>query len=144
MNPNPIGNDARRARRARQLPPDAACLTCGITNPVVLRLDGTSKPVLLSEEHHIAGWQVDNDLVAAQCHNCHAIRHEQLRDRGIDLRHRTPNGLEQLLTWLVGVAEFLQALVKSAFRFATWLAAFIPALDQAFPEWRQLPEAQLP
>jgi len=142
MNPNPIGNDARTARRARKLPPDAACLTCGITNPVVLRLDGTSKPIMLSEEHHITGWQVDNDLVAAQCRNCHAIRHEQLRSRGVDLRHPTPTALDQQHTWLIGTGEFQHALGDSAERQARQLATLMRALDQAFPAWRQLPEAQ--
>jgi len=141
MTPNPIGNDARTARRARQLPADAACLTCGITNPVVLIAGGRTKPVSLVEEHHIAGWQVDNDLVAAQCLNCHAIRHEQLRSRGVNLRHPTLTVLEQQHRWLTAVGEFQHDLGDSAQRQATQLAALVGALDQDHASWRGLPEA---
>ncbi len=142
MTPNPISNDARAARRARQLPADAACLTCGITNPVVLLANGRSKRVLIIEEHHIVGWRADNDLVAPQCQNCHTTRHEQLRLRGVDLRHPTPTPLEQQHTWLTGTAEYHHALGDSAERQARQLAEFMRNLDHAFPAWRQLPEAQ--
>ena len=148
MRPDPIANDARRARRARRLPRDARCLTCGTDNPVVLTTTtgtGAGKAVVKSservEEHHIAGWQVDNDLVAAQCLNCHAVRHENLRDLGVDLYKPGTNVLEQLLTWLAGIGEFLHGLGESAHRLATQLQGLLDALDQTHTDWRQLPQA---
>ena len=136
--PNPLATASRAARRTRQLGPDAACLTCGIANPVVLRADGRTKSVPLVEEHHIAGWRVDNELVAPQCLNCHAIQHERLRQLGVDLKHPSSNPLDQLLTWLIGVGEFLTCLGARAHEWALRLRELIHWLDAHAPGWRDM------
>ncbi len=134
--PNPLATASRAARRTRKLGPDAVCITCGIANPVVLRADGRDKPVPLIQEHHIAGWRVDNDLVAPQCLNCHAIRHEQLRQRGVDLKHPSSNPLDQLLTWLISVSEFQTCLGAQGNERALRVRELSHWLDAHAPGWQ--------
>lgn len=140
MNPNPIANDARRARRARRLPPEARCLLCGIDNPIVLSTPKTKRPDSVLEEHHPVGWRIDEDLTAVLCANCHLLQHEDLRDLGIDLKRPSANLLDQLLTWLTAIGAFLHALADSAHQLATRLRELLTALDHHHPTWRTLPE----
>ena len=140
MNPNPIANDARRARRARRLPPDARCLFCGQDNPVVLSPAKAKLPDSVLEEHHVVGWRVDEDLTAVVCANCHLLNHELLRTAGVDLKRPSKNLLEQLLTWLTAIGTFLHALADSAHHLAARLGALLTALDHHQPTWRTLPE----
>ena len=141
MNPNPIANDARRARRARRLPPDARCLLCGQNNPVVLSPVTSKLPDSVLEEHHIVGWRIDEDLTAVVCANCHLLNHEELRDLGVDLKHPSTNLLDQLLTWLTAIGALLYALADSAHALAERLRALLTALDTDLPTWRTLPES---
>ncbi len=140
MNPNPIANDARRARRARRLPPEARCVHCLIDNPVVLLPPKTKRPDSVLEEHHVVGWRIDEDLTAVLCANCHQLQHEELRELGVDLKRPSANLLDQLLTWLTAVGAFLHALGDSAHQLATRLRALLTALDFHHPTWRTLPE----
>ena len=141
MNPNPIANDARRARRARRLPPEARCLLCGQANPVVLKPANGKLPDSVLEEHHIAGWRIDEDLTAILCANCHLLNHELLRIAGVDLKRPSTNLLEQLLTWLTAIGAFLHALADSALALAARLRALLTALDHDLPAWRTLSES---
>lgn len=140
MSPNPVANDARRARRTRRLPPDARCLTCSTDNPVVLRAAGTEHPVNRLEEHHIAGWRIDTALTTVQCQNCHAINHEDMLDAGVNLRRPSTNTLDQLHDYLIAVGAFLHRLADSMAAFAVRLRALITALDHDYPAWRTLLE----
>jgi hypothetical protein len=140
MNPNPIANDARRARRARRLPADARCLLCGQDNPVVLSPAKGKLPDSVLEEHHIVGWRIDEDLTAVVCANCHLLNHELLRTAGVDLKRPSKNLLEQLLTWLTAISAFLRALADSAHALAVRLRTLIATLDNHQPTWRNLPE----
>jgi hypothetical protein len=141
MSPNPIANDARRARRARRLPPDARCLLCNTDNPVVLRVGATDELTDRLEEHHVVGWRIDADLTVVLCQNCHTLNHEALRDAGVDLRRPSTNTLDQLLAFLTAIGTFLHALADSVAEFTTRLRALITALDHDHPAWRTLPEA---
>lgn len=140
MNPNPIANDSRRARRARRLPADARCLLCHEGNPVVLSHAKGKLPDSVLEEHHPVGWRIDEDLTAVVCANCHLLNHELLRTAGVDLKRPSTNLLEQLLTWLTAIGAFLHALADSAHALATRLRALLTALDHHQPDWRTLPE----
>ncbi len=79
--PNPISSDARRVRRARRLPPDAACALCGEQQP---RGPGLRKvPRWLLEGHHAAVESNDEFLIVVLCLNCHARATALQHDVGV-------------------------------------------------------------
>ena len=65
---DPIGNDARRAKRERTLGPDSVCLLCGYSRPEGLRF----VPRRLLEAHHVLGRANDAAFTVLLCRNCHA------------------------------------------------------------------------
>ncbi len=134
MNPNPIANDARRGTRQRRLPAEAVCLLCGIANPAVLRTS-------ILDEHHPLSRRIAPDLTVVLCRNCHDLVHEDLRDHGVDLRQPAGSILEQIVLLLTAAGTFLAHLGHTLTEWARALNQLIPALDQAHPGWRALPEA---
>jgi hypothetical protein len=137
--PDPIGNDVRRARRRRQLPPDAACVLCGDQNPEVLQLIDAS----LLERHHVGGKANDQDLEVPLCLNCHEVEKLRQPGMGIELSHDRGRSMpEKLVSVLRGLALFCELLARRLISWADRLAAFVVELDGNCPAWRELEAAQ--
>lgn len=89
MNPDPIRNASRTARRERagkQLP--MICLHCKETDPRKLQLD------------HTVSVANAPDVIGYLCLNDHAVKHEKQRVLGVELRHDPPpNLLQRALAW---------------------------------------------
>jgi hypothetical protein len=129
MEGDPRRNDLRKEQRRRRFGPDAACLTCGETDPVAF--------------HHVAGRSNDDSLESPLCLNCHAKVHEALRDAGVPLETRPRRTLpERIEAVLRALATFLELLARSLHNWAGLLGEFISRLDEAVPEWRQWKEAR--
>jgi hypothetical protein len=136
--PDPIRNDRRRAKREHNFPPGTACIHCGNSENIVLVKPGRH----LIEGHHTDGATNDNELVAPECLNCHAIDTEAQRVAGIDLSHRPRSVLEQLAAGLRSRAAFHRSLAEAHERDGEQLAALALRLDDLCPQWRELPEAE--
>jgi hypothetical protein len=135
--PDPIGADLRRARPARRIAAGSVCVTCGETDPVVLK-DGRS----VLEAHHIAGRANDPDTTADVCLNCHRKLTNAQRDAGVPLAADPDRSiLERLVALFRGLAVFFQHLAKSLAEAAHQLERCIGGLDREHPGWRSLPEA---
>jgi hypothetical protein len=125
--PDPLDALLRRERKARRLPPDAACVICGESNPLLL------------EVHHVAGFANDPEMVVVLCLNHHRLQSADQRGAGIDLNVRHERSLpERVVAWLRGVALFLAALAVACREMADRLAAFSERLDANYPGWREL------
>ena len=135
--PDPIGNDRRRSRRKRGLPPDAACTFCGWQTPeALLRIDRD-----LLEQDHVDGAANTPDLVTALCPSCHTVRSEGQRRLGVDLRHDERRSLlERQAAALRSRAVFHRNLAAAEERQSAQLDAFIAVLDGECPGWREWPE----
>lgn len=138
--PDPIGNAARRSRRAERLPADAVCVLCGEADLATLRRVPRG---WLLEVHHVAFRSNDETLETVLCRNCHAKTHAALLDRGIDPAKRGEGRTipDVLATILQTLAAFLRALADSAQAWASRLRGLVRMLDANFPSWRDLPEA---
>jgi hypothetical protein len=124
---DPLGNDLRKAKRRRALPPNPACI-CGENRPEAL------------EAHHPAGDANAPDLVIARCKNCHAADTEAQRDVGADLSHRPGRNIFEVVeAGLLSLAAFLEALARQFCEWASLIRAAIEGLDDGSPGWRQLP-----
>jgi hypothetical protein len=135
--PDPIRNDRRRARKQATLPPDAACVLCGISNPTNLLQVRRS----LLHHHHVPGRVYADELTVPLCQNCHAVETQAQHDLAVDLRGaaRLP---ERLVSVLRALGVFFQRLGARLLVWADQLAALVAALDRDCPGWRALPEAQ--
>jgi hypothetical protein len=130
MEKDPAGNDIRKARRSRRLPPNAICL-CGEDRPEALEL------------HHPSGHANAPDLVVVRCKNCHAADGEAHRDAGVDLSHQAARTLlERLEAALGGLGEFLRTLGDQLETWAVFLAGLVRVLDSRLAGWREWPEMQ--
>ena len=136
--PDPIANQRRKARRQAKLPPDAACVLCGMTTPEALLMVERS----LLEAHHVVGEAYAGELTVPLCRNCHAVETEGMRDLGIDLQRQPRQLPDTLVQVLRSLGRFFTMLGQRLLEWADQLAALAGALDRAFPDWRQLPEAQ--
>jgi hypothetical protein len=136
---DPIAADRRRARKARKLPPDAACAFCGITTPEVLLAVGRS----LLDGDHVSGEANDPDLVISLCKNDHAIRSAHQHDEGVDLAHDDGRSvLARQAAALQSEAAFHRDYADAQERRATQLLELEKAFDRKDPNWRDLPEAK--
>jgi hypothetical protein len=135
MEHDPIGTDARKARRKRTLPPDAACLLCGETAPEAL----TTVSRTWLQAHHIHGEANDPDLTAVLCLTHHAKATELQRAHGVPLE-RVPQRphLEVLAAIMHGFAAFFHLLAEAFSLYAGQLTAQIALFDATYPEWRAL------
>lgn len=132
MERNPIGNDARKARRARRLGPDAACVKCGVKTPEAL----TVVERTMLEEHHVAGRANDDALTVTLCLNCHRIATEGQNVAGVDFGPRE-TVLERLAAVLLAVGVFLCQLGEWLQEWARRLLNQIAGLDGYAPGWRE-------
>lgn len=123
MEHDPRLNDLRKEKRRRRLGPDAACMLCGESDPVVL--------------HHTAGRSNDLDLEGPVCLNCHQRAHEALRDGGVDLERGTnPTVPERIEAILRALATFFALLGQVLWDWAERQRALVKAMDEEIPGWR--------
>ncbi len=135
---DPIGGDARRRRRSRRVPPEAACSICGVRNPEALVEGGLS----LIEGHHVVGEANDAGLRAWVCRNHHAMLHERLREVGVDLeRDAAPNVLERIIGIFRALGAFFAALAEHLLGWAEEIAALVRRLDLDHVGWQDTGEA---
>ncbi len=137
MQPNPMQNDARRARREQQLGPDAVCVLCGEADLWALILVKRS----LLEQHHVLNRAHDPRLTVPLCRNCHAKLTEAYRQAGASTK-AAPTLLERLVAVLRAVGVFLRSLGDACLRYAERLLAFIAGLDAHGRSWRTMEAAQ--
>jgi hypothetical protein len=134
---DPIGNDARRKRRERDVGKDAGCLLCDETELATLvKMDGPFHAWVL-ERHHVVGAANDPKLTVLLCRNCHAKETEAQRAYGVDLdreTHRNPYAVVEM--FLRAVAIFLARLADRCWALADLLVA---ELDASLPGWRDRP-----
>jgi hypothetical protein len=136
---DPIAADRRRARKRNKLPPDPACVFCGITVPEVL----IPAPRSLINADHVSGDANDPDLVAPLCKNCHAIRTAHQHDAGADLAHGDDRSvLARQAAAAQSQAAFFRDLADARERDASRLLALEGAFDREPPGWRDLKEAK--
>ncbi len=136
MEQDPIGNDARNARRERRLGADARCFLCGFAKPAAIFT--AHRKVL--EKHHVVGRANDPELTVILCLNCHAVMTEEYRAHGVSMR--PGDILERVIAILRACSAFLPAVGDTCFRLATELQRFLAALDAKYPGWRDMPEAE--
>ena len=135
--PDPIRADARRARHRRPLPPDAACLLCGVSNLDTL----LTAPESLFENHHVLGRSADPHLTVVLCRNCHALQSAAQHDhRAVPApgRERTPDSvLERVARALASLALFVHQLAHTLRTLADALLRCAAGLDLYSPGWRE-------
>jgi hypothetical protein len=138
MELEPIKNDARRARRLRRARSDLVCVICGERE-----LAAFPKRPRVVEGHHAMGEANDRVVVVSLCLTHHALASELQRDLGVELRRLDDRSvLERLEAALRSLAGFFELLAESLIAWANRLRDLVAALDQAQPEWRQLPAAR--
>lgn len=110
---DPIGNDARRAKRDRRLGPHKICVLCGYASLEGLR----SVPGHLLEAHHVVGRANDAGLTVLLCRNCHAEITEENQAHGVSMAPpvSTP---ARVVASLTALAIFLPALGRFCARLA--------------------------
>lgn len=127
---DPIAALVRRERAVRRLPLNAACASCGETNPLVL------------EVHHIAGRANERDKTVVLCLNHHRTQSADQQAVGVDLEaDRDRTCIDRIVAWLRGLGLFFSNLAKSCAEMADRLAAFSLGLDANYPAWRTMPQA---
>lgn len=137
--PDPIGNDVRRAHRRRKLPRDVVCVFCGEQNPEALEMVRAS----LLQSHHVGAKANDPDLEVPLCLNCHAIEQQRQPGMGIERgRDPTRSMPEKLVSVLRGLALFFELLARRLMSWADRLGALIVELDGNCPAWRELEAAR--
>jgi len=137
--PDPLGNRVRQEQRARQLPPEAACVYCGQDNPEVLR---RAKRTVLNR-HEPGGKANDPDLSVTLCLNCHELNTLRQAGFGVDLRRDPTRTMpEKLESVLRGLAAFFALLVDALMSWADKVSAFVEDLDANCDEWRDMGTAQ--
>ena len=138
--PDPIQNEVRRKRRARRLPPDAACVLCGESDPAVLRMESVPRSTLkLLQVHHPLGEANDQEVEVVVCCNCHAKATAAQQDVGALPAGRAPTCLERLVLAMRSLAAFFRQLADSFQRWADQVLAVVRSLDEHLPTWRSLP-----
>ena len=114
-------------------------MVCGWETPDQLLRAGRN----LLEQDHIDGDVNNADLVVPLCPNCHAVHSEAQRRLGVELRHATDGSvLERRAAGLRSRAGLWAQLADADRREAHRLERIAAALDDAYPGWRQLPEAR--
>lgn len=136
MNSNPIAAAGRRARMEQRYGHAAACVRCGLSEP--LTLVALHRRYL--EEHHICARENDASLTVPVCRNCHAILTDGQRSAGVTF-DAPPTLLHQLAAALLSLFTMLFELCEHGMRWARGLADLASELDTSFPEWRTLPSA---
>lgn len=110
------------------------CRWCGGTDHL--------QPIAL-EEHHASGRANDPALTILLCRSCHGYAHDLLRLHEVNLSHAAQRSLpDVVVAVLVGIALTLIEWGRRLFYWAHRLDCLCAALDDTYPDWRQLPEAQ--
>lgn len=132
--PDPIAADRRRARRRAKLPPDAACVFCGLDDVDVL------------EVQHVLGRTAAPDAIIVLCKNHHAkqtaLQHDQDALPPLGRGSRPDSLPERLARALRSLAVFLHELAHTLADYADRLLAFVVQLDFEVPGWRDWGTAQ--
>jgi hypothetical protein len=118
-NVHPLVTERRKVRRIGKLGSgNAICLFCGCAEPMLLR------PVTrrFLEEHHVVGWEHDNELTLALCFNCHALVTERLLQAGVSMK-RESDPLEFACLLCSALAVHFQMLSEAFWRFAALFRA---------------------
>jgi len=140
QDPDPIQNEVRRRKRARPLPPDAACALCGETDPtVLLKTTARRSTRKLLQAHHPLGEANDQEVEVVVCCNCHAKATAAQQDVGALPAGRAPTCLERLALAMRSLAAFFRQLADSFQRWADEVAGVVRSLDEHLPPWRGLP-----
>ena len=160
MEKSPFANDGRRVRRRirREMPDDAQCFLCGLTQPEILRrvhrsvIEQYPRELVpefaerhpdqvrrrLLEDDHVLNHANDPDLTVWLCLNCHRVVTEARRDTGAETTHDADRHvLEQIEAALRALAAFLMLLAQTLFRCAEEIAAFLRRLTEVVPGWRE-------
>ena len=116
MQPNPMQNDARRARREQELGPDAVCVLCGESDPHAL----LSVKRSLIEQHHVLNRANESAITVPLCRNCHAKVTERLRAAGVP-NQPPPTFLERLVAILRALGVFFRDLAEACIKYADQL-----------------------
>jgi hypothetical protein len=135
---NRLQTEVRKQRRLRALGDHPSCELCGESDPEALtRCNRT-----IIEENHVGGISNDAELTQILCLNCHRKVTELQREFGVELCHYPRNLVERMRNVLKGLAA---SRIAEAERFLDWdaeIEKLTRALDEKFPDWRKLPEAQ--
>jgi hypothetical protein len=135
--PDPIANDARRVKRRRTLPPNAACCFCGETDIAVLV--EVEVPRSFLDGHHVVTRVVDGKLLAVLCRN-HHVRATALQwDVGALSLEQPTTVLDRMIRAMRSLGSFFELLAEACYRWAEQLAKAVTTLDEALPNWRMLP-----
>ena len=135
--PNPIASDARRVRRTRRLPPDAACALCGEQQLETLGWRKVHRSVL--EGHHAAVEANDEFLIVVLCLNCHARATALQQDVGVLVPDRADTFLERMDRATRSLGSFFELLAVTFYGWADKLTLVVGLLDEHFPAWRAIP-----
>jgi hypothetical protein len=102
------GREAEMLGRFRKAGFDPRCIRCGEDRIWRLELD------------HIAGEKHDPDACAPLCKNCHMER-SFMQDREPNGGENPQNVFEVIGRWLLGIAEWLELIVKKLYEFGEFL-----------------------
>lgn len=125
-------------RRLRALGDDPSCVSCGESDPVALK----QRRQTIIQGHHIGGEDNDAEMIENRCLNCHKKVTELQNQCGVDLSRHPKNLLERHRNVLKGQAASRIDEGKRNLEWELKLEKLMLALDQHFPDWRKLPEAQ--
>jgi len=138
--PDPMRNEARRARQARRLPLDSACALCGETDPAVLREDSLLPSTLrLLQMHHVLGEANDEAVVVCLCLTCHAKATAAQLDAAALPPGSSPRCLERIVYSMRSLGSFFQLLADWCHRCAELVTQVVRSLDAHVPSWWMLP-----
>jgi hypothetical protein len=126
----PTRRTARRAERRRGLPPDSACVFCGITDPDVLRLAGGH----VLEQHHPMGREHDSDFTVPLCLTDHMLCSLGQWDDSVPLG-RQQSGLDRAIAALQALASFFRQCWEAIGRLVANLVRHRDGLNASYPDW---------
>lgn len=152
---DPIGNDARQARRERTFGPDAVCVLCLEPDLATLRevdpriLRGLDSAVLRRckrstlEFDHLVGRAIDKDLKLPMCHNCHLEVTELRRRVGASMK-APPTTLHAVRSAVLSLVAAMPKAQAFGAKMADGINGVIDGLDRELPTWRTKPWARWP
>ena len=138
MEQDPIQSDVRRKRRRRRRKKFMICFRCGISTTDFVVIDALRSPI---EWHHVVGKVHHRRLRVPLCRPCHDFLTERYRDLGASMSSGM-HLLERVASILLALAAFLPVLGEACVKWAEALRDLAKALDHAYPDWRNMKEAQ--
>ena len=126
-NLHPLRAARRRAQRLAKLlaklGDHPVCLSCGCSEPMLLRPISKSflkKHRRFFEEHHVFGRMLDSITVLALCFNCHALITEGFLKAGISMK-REPNTVKFAGVVFRALAVHFRMLSDACWRFSKFM-----------------------